>query len=466
MINYNNHNITRISYNNHSIKYVYGCGGNLVWSSTPTPTSTYRMKIKKIDDSEVYSYCDGAYSGWSEINQTELINTVGASDIFDALDSIASIDFGNCPALTSFSFGAGAHDNNSITSVTFTDTSITNIGTGFQLTKSLESIVIPDSITSMTGNFHGSGIKSVTIGKGLTSLPETAFAACTHLRSIDIPNNISSIGERAFGGCSLLNSVIFNDDSVTTIGAKAFGSCTSLRTFDVPSRVTKLENGTFSGCTSLRTIDLKNVSTLGNEVFSGCSSLHTVNLSGVTTLGNYNFRECTSLSSVTLSDNLIRIPEGNFYNCGSLSSMTLPNSVKYIDNYVFNKCTALTSVNLNNIEEIGEHAFGGCNSLTSLSLDKAVTIGQNAFKAAGLTDITIGTDIVNIGVQAFGNFSMQASSMTFTILATIPPIISSSGFVYNLGYINAIYVPDTAVEDYKSEWSQYVDKIKPLSEKS
>ena len=60
---------------------------------------------------------------------------------------------------------------------------------------------------------------------------------------------------------------------------------------------------------------------------------------------------------------------------------------------------------------------------------------------------------------------MQAGSMTFTILATIPPIISSSGFVYNKGYINAIYVPDAVLGDYLSDWSQYADKLKPLSEK-
>lgn len=460
-----NSSISNVHYSGYTISKIYACGGSLVWSGTPTPTGTYRMKIKKIDDSEVYSYCDGAYSGWSYINQTEIVNTVGASDIFDALDSIASIDFGNCPILTGFSFGAGAHVNNSITSVTFTDTSITDIGTGFELTKSLESIDIPDSITSMTGNFAGSGIRTATIGKGLTSLPDAAFAACANLRSIDIPNSITSIGENTFGGCSSLNSVTFNDDSVTTIETRAFCSCTSLRTFDTPSGVTKLENSTFSGCTGLRTIDLKKVNTLGNEVFRGCTSLHTVNLSGVTTLGAYNFSGCTSLSSVTLSDRLIRIPQGSFYSCSSLSSMTLPNSVKYIDNYVFNNCSALTSVNLENVEEIGNYAFLGCNSLTSLSLDKAVTIGQNAFMARGLTDITIGEDIVNIGTQAFGNSGMQAGSVTFTILATIPPIISSSGFVYNKGYINAIYVPDAVLGDYLSDWSQYADKLKPLSEK-
>lgn len=460
-----NSSISNVHYSGYTISKIYACGGSLVWSGTPTPTGTYRMKIKKIDDTEVYSNCDGAYSGWSEINQGELINTVGASDIFDALDSIASIDFGNCPILTGFSFGAGAHVNNSITSVTFTDTSITNIGTGFKLTKSLESIVIPDCITSMTGNFAGSGIRTATIGNGLTSLPDGVFAACTSLRSIDIPNNITSIGEIAFSGCSSLNSVTFNDDSVTTIGTRAFGSCTSLRTFDTPSGVTKLENSTFSGCTGLRTIDLKKVNTLGNEVFRGCTSLHTVNLSGVTTLGTYNFSGCTSLSSVTLSDRLIRIPQGSFYNCGSLSSMTLPNSVKYIDNYVFNNCSALTSVNLENIEEIGNYAFLGCNSLTSLSLDKVVTIGANAFYPSMLTDITIGEDIVSIGRYAFGSNNLPSSSITITILATLPPAINSAGIIQYPNKIKEIFVPDAVVEDYKSDWSQYADKIKPLSEK-
>ena len=47
MINYNNHNITAITYDNHHIKYVYGCGGNLVWSGdTPTPPVSAVGRIK------------------------------------------------------------------------------------------------------------------------------------------------------------------------------------------------------------------------------------------------------------------------------------------------------------------------------------------------------------------------------------------------------------------------------------
>lgn len=59
MINYNNHNITGISYNNHSIKYVYGCGGNLVWSGSTEPhdySKDYLSFIAKEDSYFAFHY--------------------------------------------------------------------------------------------------------------------------------------------------------------------------------------------------------------------------------------------------------------------------------------------------------------------------------------------------------------------------------------------------------------------------
>lgn len=59
MINYNNHNITGISYHNHSIKYVYGCGGNLIWSGNTEPhdySKDYLSFVAKEDSYFAFHY--------------------------------------------------------------------------------------------------------------------------------------------------------------------------------------------------------------------------------------------------------------------------------------------------------------------------------------------------------------------------------------------------------------------------
>lgn len=461
-----NSTISNVHYSGYTISKIYACGGSLVWSGTPTPTGTYRVKVTKIDGTEAYSYCDGAYSGYKEVSSQEVIRTIGGGSSVSSFDEIRELSYGSCPILSGLTFNNGGIRNSTISSITFDNTSITHIGNlAFQVLTGLETITIPDSITSMDSSvFSGSGLRSVHIGSGLTEIPHGTFLG-TPLRTVTIPSGITSIGNSAFGRCTSLSQITFAGDAVTTIGAQAFTDCDTLRTFDVPTGVTKLEDGTFEACNNLRTIELNNVNTFGKEIFKNCSSLHTVNLSGVTTMDRDNFRGCTSLSSVTLSDNLIRLPLGTFYDCSSLSSMTLPNSVKYIDESAFHGCSSLSNINLSNVEEFGRSVFYGCNSLTSVTLDNVVTIGIESFYPSMLTDITIGEDIISIGRYAFGSNNLPSSSITITILATLPPAIDSAGIIQYPNKIKEIYVPDAVVEDYKNDWSLYADRIKPISEK-
>ena len=464
MIISGNSSINKVIYSGYTISKIYACGGSLVWEDTPTPVGTYRMKIKKIDNSEVFSNCDGAYSGWSEINQTELVNTVGASDIMDALDSISSIDFGGCPSLSAASFGAGAYTNTSITSVTFTDTSIKHLGTGcFASYKNLESVVIPDSITSMdSGVFGQSGLRSVTIGSGLTEIPLATFAI-TPLRNVVIPSGITSVGERAFASCSALTSATVEGSDVE-LGDKAFNSCSSLRSFDF-SNIKIIGDSAFTMCTSLSAVTIPSgVTYIGNEVFRGCSNIKTATIEpSVASINRYMFANCTSLSAITLPSSVRTIDEGAFSGCTSLSGFNYDITTYNMNS--FKECTNLTSVNLDSARTIGDYAFYN-TKLSTVNMPNVETIGNYVFSSiSGLTDVTIGENCLTIGNNAFYSINIPSSTLTITCLAEVPPTISS-----NLCYsysLKAIYVPDASVDTYKAanRWSTFQSKIKPISEK-
>lgn len=50
--------------------------------------------------------------------------------------------------------------------------------------------------------FRGcSGLTSITISEGVTSIGGGAFEGCSGLTSITIPNSVTSIGDGAFSGC-------------------------------------------------------------------------------------------------------------------------------------------------------------------------------------------------------------------------------------------------------------------------
>jgi hypothetical protein len=60
--------------------------------------------------------------------------------------------------------------------------------------------------------FEGcTGLTSVIIGNGVTSIGSSAFQGCTGLTEIEIPNSVTSIGSSAFDGCTGLTSITFEN---------------------------------------------------------------------------------------------------------------------------------------------------------------------------------------------------------------------------------------------------------------
>ncbi|GHU55702.1 hypothetical protein FACS189442_3590 [Spirochaetia bacterium] len=83
----------------------------------------------------------------------------------------------------------------------------------FQDCTALASVVIPDSVIEIgRAAFYGSdnisayppSLVSVTLGKGITSLPERIFEKCMKLKTISIPEGVTEIGDYAFNDCSAL----------------------------------------------------------------------------------------------------------------------------------------------------------------------------------------------------------------------------------------------------------------------
>ena len=75
--------------------------------------------------------------------------------------------------------------------------------------------------------FKDYGIKTVTIGDGITSIGNCVFYGCRGLTELTLPNSITSIGESAFDGCSGLTKLTL-PNSVRSIGDYAFVDCSDL----------------------------------------------------------------------------------------------------------------------------------------------------------------------------------------------------------------------------------------------
>lgn len=220
--------------------------------------------------------------------------------------------------------------------------------------KSLISITIPDSVTSI-GDYAFVSCKSLTrivIPNSVTSMGLSVFCNCESLTSIVIPNSITSIGIWAFDGCKSLTSIVI-PNSVTSIGTRAFSNCKSLTSITIPDSVTSIVDEAFSNCESLTSITISNsVTSIRYRVFSGCNSL----------------------TRIMIPNSVISIEYEAFSNCKSLTTVMISNSVRIIDRFAFLDCESLTSVRMpNSVISIGYDAFSNCNLLTFIIIPKNTT---------------------------------------------------------------------------------------------
>ena len=126
-------------------------------------------------------------------------------------------------------------------------------------------LTLPDSFMAYNGKkvteyeiydsaFRGCrSLTSITIPDSVTSIRGSAFEDCTSLASVTIPDSVTSIGGSAFRDCTSLTSVTIGN-SVTRIGSAAFRGCTSLTSITIPDSMTSIRTNAFNGCTSLASV--------------------------------------------------------------------------------------------------------------------------------------------------------------------------------------------------------------------
>ena len=127
---------------------------------------------------------------------------------------------------------------------------IINISSGmFANCASLESIEIPNSITTIESNsFGNTPIKEVTIPDSVINL-EYAFVGCTSLEKIIIGNGLTEIKDGQFYRFTALKIVIIGN-GVTKIGNSAFSDCKNLEKLIIGNSVEKIGYSAFMGMKS------------------------------------------------------------------------------------------------------------------------------------------------------------------------------------------------------------------------
>ena len=123
-------------------------------------------------------------------------------------------------------------------------------------------------------------IPSYYNGLPVTSIDYGAFWGCKSLENIVIPNSVTTIGANAFTNCDSLTNIII-PDSVTSIGGSAFWSCDNLKSVTIGNGITTIENQLFLDCDFLESVIIPvSVTNISKYAFDFCESLKYIYYSG------------------------------------------------------------------------------------------------------------------------------------------------------------------------------------------
>ena len=233
----------------------------------------------------------------------------------------------------------------------------------------------------------------------------SGFDDFSGLTSVNIPNGVTSIMFYSFRNCQNLSSVII-PDSVNYIDDGAFEYCTNLTNVNIPNNIEYVGGSAFDG-TQVQTIS---------------NNLKYVN--------NWVVGEAYTESAYTINAGTVGISNKVFRYDSMLTGITIPNSVRYIGSQTFYECNRLKRINSNTdgvfnlpngLTHIGADAFSNCRNATNINIPDSITdIGNSAFSyCQNLTGITIPTGAINIDWPFY-----QTSSCT----------ISESGVTYTSDY--------------------------------
>ena len=349
----------------------------------------------------------------------------------------------------------------------------------------LSCIVIPDSVTSFTGDtekfserrapgrykrdfvFYSSSLSN---GVAYETDTEKSTYASYSITGSSVDKNLSIFGRANEKGSTKIKSpskvigmYTYKDLDERTIlpieakygkmiGAFAFSQCPNLETVVIEEGIEEIGPGAFAECPKLKSVIIpKSVKNISEFAFCGCEALESIEIyrESMDSIGDFAFAGCKSLSEVVLPKRVGRIGDNAFYDCSTLTEVRGVEDVEEIGNEAFANCGLLQVMLPEKVRIIGYWTFNGAGIEIQRKKTKPMPItlprelrklDEGAFMFSGVTGVTI-SDGIRISTIPESSFEQ----CEFLTEASIPygiTSISAKAFK-NCGILEEMKIPET-----------------------
>ena len=249
MIYNNNIGTSKVFYSGFTIKRIFACGGELVWSESPF---TFKAQYTLND----------ATSGEVACNGSSTLSIIDYDD-YETLINIRYMTVGEC-----------------------VDTWVVPSTPSYRSLRTLD--LSHSNITTLPENFMKgeTSLRNVYLNNSTTTISQDAFSGCTSLSAITIPSSVTSIDSEAFRNSGLRDITIH---SGITYGGYVYSRCSGATAVTIEQGTLRIEKGTFASCTSLSSVTFpSSITFVGTQAFIGCTGLQSLTFTSTTppNLGN------------------------------------------------------------------------------------------------------------------------------------------------------------------------------------
>lgn len=279
-------------------------------------------------------------------------------------------------------------------------------------------------------------LKTIVLDDSIKVLNPQCFYLAEHMVEVQLPNYLKKVYYTAFGGTYKLKRLRF-PNTIQYFDGNVIGNGNTMEELSIDE-----------GCERYMSSNNCIIQRTGNILIMGIGI--SIIPDFVEAINKSSFNWCLALSSIKINKNIHTISNGAFHCiCQGLKEIIVDPDNPYF--YVEGNCL---------IRKSDKTVIVGC--ATPNIPDDILTIGASAFGNIILNEITIPSNIKEIGQYAF----YAASITKYKFLSSEPPTIMAETFG-NCRSNMKIYVPDDSIENYKAAdiWKNTVaDRIYSLSE--